>query len=408
MLSCILFLGLFLPVSHCQLVSKSRQFIDDLPVSINGRRPKLDLMEKIPLSTENHFSFIEESDPEINKQRQFFVDTYWHCAAFYMPTRSEQKVEFRPDGLFDDPLAARLCEAILDANVAEMERLIAAGADVNATGRDLTSPEGTKRRSNTTPLLMACYVFDDYRPFECLLKHGANPNIVCVEGGETGRKSVVHLTAAYDYNRLFKSVFESGGDPNLKADFGGSKDVTPFLLLSTGVNAPDAKERLALLTNKGAKLDDTDGEGCTLLIRYLRNAPINYVDQACELAIQLIEAGANPKSFHQVERRNDYAPYGCYLRPIHYASFLSKPNNVFVNEGTHLKKLIEVLEQQGESLEAAEADLKRWMEWKYGGHIAPTAQYPQGLIIPERSDFEEAIEAEHQQWLKEQEERLGK
>ena len=135
---------------------------------------------------------------------QLIPDSRWHA-----------QVGWKAEDYFQDPQVISLCKAIETDNIAEMERLIAAGADVNAIGKD-----------GMTPLLWA---FPEEKPerCECLLHHGANPNVFIesdfgvgtrpfhpvpggpfffVDRGCHEGQSMMHLAAAspdMDYLRLF-------------------------------------------------------------------------------------------------------------------------------------------------------------------------------------------------------------
>jgi hypothetical protein len=84
-------------------------------------------------------------------------------------TTWHQKFGWKAEDYFSDPQVIALCHAIAANNLAEIDRLVAAGANVNAKGK-----------GNMTPLLWA---FPDNKldRFERLLKHGAGP---CSETGE--------------------------------------------------------------------------------------------------------------------------------------------------------------------------------------------------------------------------------
>jgi len=90
-----------------------------------------------------------------------------------------QKYDWKAEKYFDDPLVIALCEAIEADDLEEIDRLVAAGADVNAKGK-----------GNMTPLMWA---YPDHKPkrFERLLKHGADPNVIITSDLGTGRESTI-------------------------------------------------------------------------------------------------------------------------------------------------------------------------------------------------------------------------
>ena len=76
-----------------------------------------------------------------------------------------QKCGWKAEDYFNDPHVIALCKAIEANDIKEVNRVIAAGADVKAKGKD-----------NMTPLMWA---FPDSKleRFKCLLEHGADPNV---------------------------------------------------------------------------------------------------------------------------------------------------------------------------------------------------------------------------------------
>jgi len=139
-------------------------------------------------------------------------------------SRWHKVVKWQAEQYFDDPQAIKLCRAIEKNDVEEMNRLIAAGADVNATGKE-----------GMTLLLWA---FPDRKleRFECLLKHGADPNVFFesdfgvghrpfhpypenenfyVDRGCHAGQSVTHLACRSPVIKYMQLVFAHGGDANL-------------------------------------------------------------------------------------------------------------------------------------------------------------------------------------------------
>ena len=152
------------------------------------------------------------------------------------------------DCFFTSKKEAMLCRAVNRRDVTEMERLIAQGADVNFIGKE-----------GMTLLYWSFFITDDPRPFHCLLKHGANPNVICRLDRDRwlsntyANEAVVHLVSLGVYNRLFKEVFQSGGDPNLPCEneFEYKKNSPLFLINPL---TPDCAERLEVLLAAGADL----------------------------------------------------------------------------------------------------------------------------------------------------------
>jgi hypothetical protein len=77
-----------------------------------------------------------------------------------------QKCGWKAEDYFDDPQVIALCKAIEASNLVEIDRLVAAGANVNAQGKD-----------KMTPLLWA-YPDSNLQRFKRLLELGADPNVV--------------------------------------------------------------------------------------------------------------------------------------------------------------------------------------------------------------------------------------
>ena len=153
---------------------------------------------------------------------------------------------------FEGELEKKLCEAINNRDIKNMCHLIRSGADVNVVGKE-----------GMTLLYWSFFINDDPRPFYCLLKNGANPNIICslkanypLHIAQSG-KAVVHLVSIGTYNRLFKEVFESGGNPNLVCkgnQWSGKR--SPLFLISP--LAKDCPERLQVLIDAGADITSKD------------------------------------------------------------------------------------------------------------------------------------------------------
>jgi hypothetical protein len=131
-----------------------------------------------------------------------------------------QKCSWRAADYFDDPKVIALCRAIESNDIAEIDRLVAAGADVNAQGK-----------GKMTPLLWA-YPDNRLERFKRLLEHGANPNVAIesdfnTRGGMRAGDSVTYLACKTSFLGYFEAVFSHGGDPNLGT-------LTKPLLVQTG------------------------------------------------------------------------------------------------------------------------------------------------------------------------------
>ncbi|WP_145434025.1 ankyrin repeat domain-containing protein [Lacipirellula limnantheis] len=254
---------------------------------------------------------------------------------------------------FDDPQILELCDAIERNDVPEMERLISAGANVNARGND-----------NMTPLLWALPDRKHER-FRCLLNHGADPNvIISSDFGTAGRpfhpypaggalfydrgctpgQSVTHLAARSPDIEYLRAVLQHGGDPNLVV--ADNTKLTPLDIVIDRYY-PDMKERVELLVAAGADLNR--------YCKYRGGTPamLAVMEDRFSIAMQLLQAGADPtlyrpdgteKLIHYVVRKERFLPnYRQELAGQYHA-------------------LVGWLEEHGESVEQARADSRSWDE----------------------------------------------
>ncbi len=184
------------------------------------------------------------------------------------------KYNWQAEDYFDDPQVIALCDAIEANDLPEMDRLIAAGADVNAIGKD-----------NMTPLLWA---FPDNKldRFTKLLEAGADPNVVVTSyfdsKGIMPDDSVMTLAAGTNFEGYLKAVLKHGGDPNLEGRLGR----LPLHCVMT--SGPNPEERIKMLLKAGADINGVGEAGDPPIIRAAGygNFP---------LAIFLLEQGADPR-----------------------------------------------------------------------------------------------------------------
>jgi ankyrin repeat protein len=252
----------------------------------------------------------------------------------------QQKHGWKAEDYFDDAQVIALCNAIEKNDLAEIDRLVAAGANVNAKGK-----------GNMTPLLWA--FFDNkLERFTRLLEHGANPNVVIdsdfkVREWESVGESVTHMACGTEFPGYFEAVFDHGGDPDLPRTKGVVFNETPLFTVITG-SASDKKGKVKSLIKKGANVNHTSRTGITPAMlaagwggRY-------------DVAMMLLEAGADPKSYQHNQAQ--------------------KLTHVIVRDDPQVAKyspqqkadyqaLVRWLEEHGESLDAARADIKRWDSW---------------------------------------------
>jgi len=253
-----------------------------------------------------------------------------------------QKFDWKAEGFFDDPQIIALCKAIEAEDIKEIDRLVAAGTDVNAKGK-----------GNMTPLLWA---YPDNKPerLKRLLEHGADPNVIFESDFNTGQKasfpggSVTHMASSTWFPKYFDYVFQHGGNPNLKKSSILGRGETP---LFTVIKNPseNSKAKVQRLIELGTDLDHV----CVGLEITPAIMATNAFAQF-DIALQLLQAGANPKIYmtnsnmklaHLVARANSRLPQCTPQQKKDY------------------KKLAMWLEKNGESLAKAQADLDRWRSW---------------------------------------------
>src|SRR5262249_52448878 len=145
---------------------------------------------------------------------------------------------WKAEDYFHDPKVVELCHAIEANDIAEIDRLVAAGANVNAQGK-----------GKMTPLLWS--FFDNkLERFKLLLEHGADPNVVVESdfeshGAVSSGESVTFLACKTRFPGYFDAVFAHGGDSNLPcSSFMGNQDTPLFTVIASG--AGDKKQRIKL------------------------------------------------------------------------------------------------------------------------------------------------------------------
>jgi uncharacterized protein len=222
----------------------------------------------------------------------------------------------------------------------EIDRLVAAGADVNAQGK-----------GKMTPLLWA-FPDNKLERFKRLLEHGANPNVVIessfnTRGGMSSGDSVTHLASKTAFPGYFETVFENGGDVNLVNSGKGNLDDTPlFFVIKWAANK---KEKIQFLVNKGADINHMNGTWATPVIQ-----ATSWGGQY-DIALMLLESGADHKIY--VPQSNS--------RLIHLVlGEERRRSSVWTpQQRADYQKLVKWLVDHGESIEEAKADLERWNSW---------------------------------------------
>ncbi len=197
---------------------------------------------------------------------------------------------WKPEIWFEGEKTLELCHAIIKQDVKEMQRLIDEGADVNNKGKE------------EMPLLLWAYPCGE-QVFECLLKNGADPNVILESnykakgalifpgntllivairssaGGDSrfrnyvdlllkyganpdlGEPSPLAYAVSFGYGRAFQSLIKAGADPNYNA--GDDK-----YLIHAAIWNP---QWLSILLEHGATYDINTLQGAKLQ-RYLYRA----------------------------------------------------------------------------------------------------------------------------------------
>jgi uncharacterized protein len=252
---------------------------------------------------------------------------------------THQRCGWKAEDYFTDPQVIALCHAIEANDLAEMERLVQAGADVNAQGKD-----------KMTPLLWAFP--DNHLPrFKWLLEHGANPNVV-VEGEFNTRQSISRgdsvtlMVCKTSHPGYFEAVLDHGGDPNMKHTGPLGCSFTPLFQVISGA-AGDKKTKIKRLIELGADMNALA----------LGTTPLGMAvgwGGRYDLAIMMLEEGANFRTYDEDEVQ----------RLIHRVASQERRLDQYTPEqraGFH--ELVKWLEDHGESYEAAKADIERWDSW---------------------------------------------
>jgi ankyrin repeat protein len=257
-----------------------------------------------------------------------------------LPGRTiHQKCGWKAEDYFADPKVIALCKAIEANDLAEMERLVKAGADVNAQGKDKMT------------LLLWAFPDNHLPRFKWLLEHGANPNVV-VEGEFNTRQritrgdSVTHMACDTSFPGYFEAVFDHGGDPHIRHTGPLGFHETPLFAVLTGATANKA-EKIKRLIDLGADMNALSNGGTPVMQAVTWGAQY-------DIAIMMLEAGANFRKYGESE----------ISRLIHTVVKQERRLGEYTLEqraGFH--ELVKWLEDHGESYEAAKADIARWDSW---------------------------------------------
>lgn len=251
------------------------------------------------------------------------------------------KFGWKAESFFNDPQVIALCKAIEANDLAEIDRLVASGVNVNARG------EG-----NMTPLFWA-FPDNQLPRFQRMLDHGADPNVVVTTdlnaaGAISVGDSVTHLCARTHFPGYFEAVMRSGGDPNLK-DGKGHPVIQAIVM--TGV--PDAANRISLAIDNGADINAYGRAGATPVFD-----AISWFGQY-DLALLLLERGADPTIYQKDQLQN----------AIHLVLIEERQSDLRSEaERAGLARVKKWLQDHGYDLVTAKSDIDRWAKW---GQMAP-------------------------------------
>lgn len=257
-----------------------------------------------------------------------------------LPGRTfHQRCGWKAEDYFTDPKVVALCHAIEANDLAEMERLVHAGADVNAQGK-----------GKMTPLLWA---FPDNKlpRFKWMLEHGANPNVVVEDEFNTQQNiargdSVTQMACNSSFPGYFEAVFDHGGDPNLRRAFSGPGfDSTPLHSVIC-FGGGDRRAKVKRLIELGADMNALAGD--TPVMR-----AVGWGGQY-DLAIMMLEAGAD---WRQYQENNILRLIHVIVRNEHRLAEQSPAQRESFHE------LVKWLEDHGESVADAKADIARLDSW---------------------------------------------
>lgn len=251
-----------------------------------------------------------------------------------------EKYSWKAEFYFEDPQVIALCHAIETGDLQEIDRLVAAGANVNAIGK-----------GNMTPLLWA---YPDNKPerFKRILEHGANPNVIFKSDFNTGQStsfpgsSVTHLASETWFPKYFEYVFQHGGDPNLEKTSTLGRGDTPLHVLIKGPSSHKNAKVNKLIELK-ANLDHESASEITPVRLAVGRGQY-------DTALQLLNAGAD----YSIYKKNHNS------RLVH--KVLTQERRLpqcTLQQKKDYQKLVTWLKDHGESFDEARADFKRWKSW---------------------------------------------
>lgn len=249
---------------------------------------------------------------------------------------------WKAEDFFDDPKTRDLCKAIMRNDVRRLDRLIDAGADINARGK-----------GGMTPLMWA---FPD-RTFDCfrrLLERGADPDVVLESDlntrnyfspGDTVTSIILRASQAEYFQELARNGFDAGYVNENTGDSLLHVTIRSFGLFG------DRKQRILFLIENGAPLDAVNKDHFTAAM--IAADRIMYDE-----VLLLLRAGADV-----LTPRGDGRLHLVHLMVNRGASFRNMQSKA------DYFAVIELLKERGESLETARIELDKI--WKRKVVIEP-------------------------------------
>lgn len=261
-----------------------------------------------------------------------------------LPTASwHEKHKWKAEDYFADPQVIALCRAIEVNDLTEMDRLIAAGADVNGQGK-----------GKMTPLLWAL-PDNKLARFERLLQHGADPNVIIesdfgTRGFMMPGTAVTHMASRTVFPGYFEAVFANRGDPNCeqKTETLGAGDTPIFTVIVSPV--ANKKQKIKLLLDKGADINHVNASEQT-------PAKVAVGFGQLDIVLLLLELGADHMVY--TGSGNERLVHALLVAKSHMDAVDTWPPQ----QRTLFDAICQLLEARGESISKANEDLKRWDSW---------------------------------------------
>ena len=247
------------------------------------------------------------------------------------------KHRWNAEDFFDDPQLLELCAAIEADDADTARQLIDAGIDVNTIGN-----------SGVTPLLWA-FPGNINRCFSLLLDKGADPNVritkrIGVGNPNVKDTTVTILAARSGSSSQFERVMSNGGNPHETQQY---MKRTLLHVIIAHAFVPERNQKLALLLPYGPNLNYMSAMEETPMMAAVARGNL-------EAARMLIEAGADPNIFKPRSPE----------KLIHFLARESQLRDDAWKNATRtdFDAVVSILEQNGDSLEAAIKDTQRWTE----------------------------------------------